>query len=132
MKNLLLYILISISCLANDSLEVSGKRYELMLKEIPCVNGASDLFLSSAQIIHDEMFLAGCNIKSKYDSTIDCLKIDKKYLIRNFINSQLRNKNYCSCTRGPLECADYCSKILPKEECTGLCSGNCDLPYPSK
>ena len=97
-----------------------------------CINGSSDIFFPTARITHDEMFRAGCNIQAKVDSSIDCAKIDEKFLLRDFINSQLRAKNYCSCQQGPEECTTFCSKYLSLDECIGLCAGSCGLPYPRK
>lgn len=132
MRFIFFTILFSFSCFASDFLEVAGKRYELHLQEILCVNGASDLFNPASRITYNEMTRAGCNIESRLGKPVDCSKIDDKFLIRNFIVSHLREKNYCNCRQGPSECVSFCSKFLLLEECAGICTGNCGAQYPRK
>ncbi len=132
MKLLLLCLLISGPCFALDSLEIAGKKYELQLNEVQCVNGAADLFDPVGRAVHDRMSQARCDIQAGLDSSIDCSRVDQNFLLRDFISTELRKKNYCNCRQGPAECAVFCSKSLPSDECRGLCAGNCGLQYPRK
>lgn len=132
MKLSIVCLFLSLSCFANDSLEIGGKKYNLQINEIPCIKGASDLFDPVAQAIYNQMTRALCNIRSSIDPELVCLKIDENFLLRNLIVSQLKDKNYCSCGIGPKECVTFCSKYLMLDECRAICGGSCGPLFPQK
>jgi len=133
MKHLCIYMFfISFSVFASDTLEVNGKKFSIKINEISCIKGAADLFDRTSKTIYDEMTKAGCRIQSDVGFSVDCSKIDNYFLLRGFILSKTRERNYCNCKAGPIECVNYCSKILQVEECQALCSGNCSISYPAK
>lgn len=118
---------------AGNIIEMDGKRYEILgLKEIGCIANSQDLFNPVSVTVSEEMTKAECKILVETGSPLDCAKISKVFLTRNFIYSTLRNKSYCDCNVGPISCVQYCKTILAEEECSVLCSGSCGTRFPSR
>lgn len=133
MKLLFVILFASFSCFANDFLEVAGKKYQINLQEVQCLNwdGSPDS-VNVDQILFNSFASATCGFASINNAAINCSKIDDRFLLRNYIASRVREKNYCNCQVGPNACISFCSKVLQSEECSTLCSGSCGIVYPQK
>lgn len=134
MKLLFVILFATFSCFANDILEVAGKKYQINLQEVQCLSwDESPNSVNIDQIVFNSFTSSTCGVVSKIkNSAVDCSKIDDRFLLRNYIASRVREKNYCNCQVGPTACISFCSRVLQSEECSTLCSGSCGIVYPQK
>jgi hypothetical protein len=132
--SLILFVLPSSIASASGFVNVEGSRYQINLTKIECIAPESfeSVLNPVALAIVEEMEKATCEVFARAGRSYNCSAIDRAFAARLILLKALRENGHCSCETGPAACATVCENYLSEKDCSLVCLGNCNPPFPAK